>query len=950
MSTHLGDEQIRQLLGATLPDDELVQADAHLWQCPDCRDALQRWTEPTLDLPPLAAPRAEGAAPQSALPAVPGYEVLGELGRGGMAVVYQARQLRPNRVVALKVLQTGLPADARRRFGAESEALARLRHPGIVQVYEAGEHDGRPYFSLEFCGGGSLAPKLAGAPMEPRRAAALVEAVARSVGAAHRAGIIHRDLKPANILLHPVHHGGTEETERKNKESLPIGPNPDLERSVPSSLCLWGEYVVPKITDFGLAKMLTSDTAEPARSRAVLGTPAYVAPEQLDGAAGPAADVYSLGAILYECLTGRPPFQAATVFETLELVRSHEPVRPHQLRPGVPPDLETICLKSLEKEPARRYATAEGLADDLRCFCEGRPVVARPVSRPERLRRWARRNPLPATLAAVLVVAVTAGLATALALWRNAERHLREEQIARRESEAHYLTCRRLLGEYMAVTRDLHLNNPTARREQREALAKAREFCEGLALGRPDDPALQRVLAEVCTGLAALDAHDGRLDEARQAGEMARTLWQKLAAAAPDADCNDRLAGVLSTLGFVYGHLGRNAEAAVSLRQALDRWDQKGGDGAESTPAQVAACVARRELATRLWELGSQPERQRMYEENCSRLERVIGAGGGPPELRLELLENLMQLGRTYQHVGNRVDSGRCWRRGFELGRRLIDEMPDSGSAVYHLAICGRELAARDPAAAPPEETARLCEQAARLLEAQRMRDPADRDCTQELAHVCWMLADSSIQAGQRAAALRAARRAAAVLAELADRHPDDPASRLQAFLGPSQLAEREAGCGESSAARHSARQAADGLEGFCESWSADPQSLALAGELGADIATSLRHAGVPDQGLRVVQCCLRTSERLVREYPDDPIYRVRLSEAWTQAGKANWSTRRHEQAEAALRAAAQVADRLAERWPEYCPLREDRLRRLSRFLDERRETTAAAARERAKE
>jgi hypothetical protein len=157
MSTHLCDEQIRRLLGGTLPEDELSQADAHLWQCHDCRDALRQRTEPTPDLPPLAAPRSEGAAPQSALPAVPGYEVLGELGRGGMAVVYQAQQLRPHRVVALKVLHTGLPADARRRFFAESEALALLQHPGIVQVYEAGEQDGRPYFSLEFCGGGSLA-------------------------------------------------------------------------------------------------------------------------------------------------------------------------------------------------------------------------------------------------------------------------------------------------------------------------------------------------------------------------------------------------------------------------------------------------------------------------------------------------------------------------------------------------------------------------------------------------------------------------------------------------------------------------------------------------------------------------------------------------------------------------------------------------------------------------
>jgi serine/threonine-protein kinase len=912
MNPHLCDEQIGRLLGGTLPDDEAARAEAHLWQCPGCRDALKRWTEPPPELPPLAAMPPETAAASAALPAVPGYEVLGELGRGGMAVVYRARQLRPDRVVALKVLQTGLPADARRRFRAESEALARLQHPEIVQVYEAGEHEGRPYFSLEFCGGGSLAGKLSRSPQPARPAAALLITLADAVQVAHRCGILHRDLKPANVLLTAE---GT-----------------------------------PKIADFGLARRLEGGGGT-TRSGVLMGTPDYIAPEQARGEStlGPAVDVYSLGAILYECLTGRPPFQAATVLETLELARSREPVPPRQLRPSVPADLETICLKCLEKEPGRRYTSARDLADDLRRFCDGRPVAARPVSRPERLRRWARRNPLPAALAAVLALAVTAGLATTLTLWRNAERHLREEEIARLESEENYLTCRRLLGEYVAVTRDLNLNNPAARRGQREALAKARAFCEGLAQRRPDDLTVRRVLAEVCTGLAALDAKDGRLGEARRSGETARTLWQEAAAAAPDADCRNRLAGVLSTLGSVYGHLGRNAEAVASLRQALALWDQLGGDGDGSTSVLLAACAARRELAWRLFELGAGREVVREYETNCSRVERAMSAGGGPPELRLELLVNLSILGDWYRHDGDRAASERCWRRGYDLGRRLTDEMPDSGRAVYHLALCGRELAARDRAAAPPEETARLCEQAARLLEAQRLRDPADQDCIDALERVCWMLADSNFQAGRRAEALRAARRAAALFAELADRHADDPAARVRVFLAQSRLAEREAQWGESSAMRQTARLAADGLEGFCASWAADPQSLALVA-VGHTMAQSLRHAGVPDQELRVVRCCLRTFERLVRDYPDEPAYQADLSEAWTQSGKMHWGAHRHDQAETALRAAAEVADRLAERWPEYRPMRENRLSRLGRFLEERREAAATATRERATE
>lgn len=266
-------------------------------------------------LPPSAcgetatlAPGAS-AAPVPALSAAPGYEVLGELGRGGMGVVYKARQVALNRVVALKMILHSSHAGeaAHGRFRAEAEAVARLSHVNIVQVYEVGEHGGLPFFSLEYCAGGSLEQRLTGTPMPPAEAAALVEKLALAVQAAHAADVLHRDLKPANVLLAA---DGT-----------------------------------PKITDFGLARRL--DQASQTQTGAVMGTPSYMAPEQAEGKkdVGPAADVYALGAILYECLTGRPPFKAATSFDTILQVVSEEPVPPRSLNAKVPVDLETIALK-----------------------------------------------------------------------------------------------------------------------------------------------------------------------------------------------------------------------------------------------------------------------------------------------------------------------------------------------------------------------------------------------------------------------------------------------------------------------------------------------------------------------------------------------------------------------------------------------------------------------------
>ena len=361
---------------------------------------LARTTHATATLDTACSPPRLRSGPHTALE-IPGYEILGELGRGGMGIVYQARQKGLNRLVALKMI---LHADyagpeERRRFRAEAESIARLRHAHIVQVYEVGEHNGSPYFSLEFCRGGSLAGTLDGTPLVPQKAAVLLEQLARAIHAAHVAGIVHRDLKPANVLL--------------------------------------SEDGSPRITDFGLAKQLDNQQWQTA-SGAVFGTASYMAPEQARGARsqiGPATDVYALGAILYELLTGRPPFRGATTADTLLQVVSSEPVSPRRLQPGVSRDLDTICLKCLQKQAARRYDSALALADDLARFQAGEPILARPVGSLERLLRWARRSPRVASLSAAVLLLVVLLLTGSLLATARISETLQEERTQREKAE-----------------------------------------------------------------------------------------------------------------------------------------------------------------------------------------------------------------------------------------------------------------------------------------------------------------------------------------------------------------------------------------------------------------------------------------------------------------------------------------------------------------------------------
>jgi len=365
----------------------------HLLYCPAC--VLRQGLQSSIDTQPAAA---EEVRPP---PVFGTYELLEKIGRGGMGVVYKARQRNLKRTVAIKLLVAGAYSSEAllRRFQLEAEAAAGLQHPGIVAVHEFGENDHQPFYAMEYVEGRNLAEVSGGQPLGPKRAATYLKAIAEAVHYAHEHGILHRDLKPSNVLI--------DQDDR------------------------------PRITDFGLAKQLHAQS-DFSLAGQMVGSPNYASPEQSGGRlaeVGVASDLYSLGALLYHLLTGRPPFLATSVQETLRLVADTDPIPPSTLNPDVPPDLNTICLKCLEKLPARRYATAQALAEELGRFLRGEPILARPVSATERTWRWGRRHPAIASLAAMVVLALTVTSVVFYTSARRIERARDREQAARLEAE-----------------------------------------------------------------------------------------------------------------------------------------------------------------------------------------------------------------------------------------------------------------------------------------------------------------------------------------------------------------------------------------------------------------------------------------------------------------------------------------------------------------------------------
>lgn len=539
--------------------------------------------------PTLPVERTALAGSTEETPQLPHYKILDELGRGGMSVVYLAEDQRLQRQVAIKVLMDRQLArrDDLARFEAEARTLARLQHPNIVQVYEIGTHQGLLYCVLEYASGGSLDWYLRGRPQLPRLAAQVAVVLADAMQAAHEQGIIHRDLKPSNVLV-----------AKKTSESasvIPATSSRSLDRiALPEGL---------KISDFGLAKQMDR-ASDLTKTGMIIGTPNYMSPEQAAGRhdlTDHLCDVYALGAILYEMLTGRPPFVGPTAVETIMLVQTTDPLPPRTLQPKVPRDLETICLKALRKVPAERYASAADLAADLRRWLEGRPILARPTSRWERFVRWCRRNPAVAGLSATLLVTLLVALAVVTVLYLLADqrrqvaekaqaeavqaRDVAEKAQERERSNAERLEAfRTFLQDDFFSQVDSRQLGPEAK--MRDALLRAIERIGPRFVNQPELEAYVR--DQIGYRLFAMSLYREAQAQQRRAWE----LYQKVLG----PDHSDTL-HIRRNLADTLTALGEYDEAEQLLRAVLTDWERlQGAEGLQTTKtlASLAKLVQKR--------------------------------------------------------------------------------------------------------------------------------------------------------------------------------------------------------------------------------------------------------------------------------------------------------------------------------------------------------------------
>jgi serine/threonine-protein kinase len=699
---------------------------------------------------------------------IAGYEILEVLGKGGMGIVYKARHQRLDRFVALKMIRAGSSArpEDLARFETEAKAVAAIDHSNIVKIFEIGEHDGLPYFSLEFLPGGSLAAKIGGQPQPVDETARIVEVLARAMHVAHQHKVIHRDLKPGNVLFAA---DGT-----------------------------------IKISDFGLVKRLEGDSGQ-TRSGSILGTPSYMAPEQARGeneTVGPAADQYALGAILYDLLTGRPPFQGTSVLDTLEMVRSREPVPPSQLQPKTPRDLETICLKCLEKEIPRRYPDVLALAEDLRRFRAGETILARPVSGAERLWRWCLRNPWVASLSAAVVfllVIVTAGSATAAVTVTGQNRALgkakklaEEKQAEAEEKQQRAVAAARAANEQNRSAVDSQvdlirllegrLRFAPAIQDDREQLldkavarlgagAHAMTDLRRVVEWAPEDEGRNwRSLASAHYALGRLSLSRNQVPDAMAQFRQAEQIITSRATADPeDLDLQVNWSRIERQLGDVsMNRLGDTEGAQKYLRRAIEisraclakKPDQ---DVYKSELANSLGFLAGSELT-----LGHLEKARELYREEIDVRKSFSPAEANRLEYRRELASLCAQRAEMFVRMGDLVEGQRLYDQCLYLRERIAAENPDYWPARNDVALSYNQQASmRFPQGRDAAAARKFHQKALLVLEKRAKAEPSDLENKHTLAQTLYYEATCALHSGDKPGSEAGYRRCLAICNEL---------------------------------------------------------------------------------------------------------------------------------------------------------------------------------------
>ena len=790
---------------ATAPSELRLRLERELAWCQQVRQLWPRAGNST-KLHHLSTVRISTASAGNLRPTHVGrFEILRELGRGGFGVVFLANDPRLKREVALKVPREAslFSSDLRSRFQQEARVAANLDHQHIVQVYEAGEEDGICYIASAYCPGTDLAAWLRRhpAPVPADSAAGLIASLADAVAHAHERGVFHRDLKPANILLQ------TDEGKRP-KDATSNGLELD------SSLILHPSSFIPKITDFGLAKLVEDQavslaTSNATGSGAIIGTPAYMAPEQAAGSnkvVGPGADIFALGAILYELLTGRPPFQGDTPLETLLLVRTAEPVPPRRLRPKLARDLETICLKCLAKEPPKRYASAQELALDLRRFLAREPIQARPASLLERTQKWSRRRPALAVLTCVSAVALVAiFLIVSISNVRLqkqrdiAEGHREEAERQRERAITHFKEAREAVDRLLTrVAYDRLAATPFMEGVRRDLLRDALEFYRGFVQQEDNDPDLRfetgkawrrlakiqdelgdgkdaeesfraasriqtELFAEFPTSVAIrqeLAASQNNLgchlwertaasEESGQAIQQALELQEKLVAEFPHSPAYRReLAETYDVLGRFLDGTKQFKEAENALRHAVEILEATVAAAPHDQASELSLATRRRDFGVFLARQNRAKEAEVIFRNDLQFWQSREAENPTDPRLVGRTADAFKHLGTLSINMGNYAEGQALLHAAIDRLQRLTDEYPKV-FGYHELLTAALEKLARAHRARKEFSQARpLLERAVAHLQISQSLKGLTLEQRTLLGSLLWLLADTEIQLG----------------------------------------------------------------------------------------------------------------------------------------------------------------------------------------------------------